>query len=305
MKSINTNRAILILFIVAFLSGIAMPVKAEVVPASISLSASYSVDIDTGLVGNLFDSRDLFYENFDGTKRYLEPQNGAMFANLGIVSFDTITDASAYKLSSRPINASLSNNSIPVGTVLIVKTNMGNYAKMRIDAYPDPINFTVMPVTGGVGTTYISLGGSETIDIDTGAMGGVSTSRDLYYENVDGTERYLVPWNGALFANLGIVNFDSIINVSAYTLSSNPINASLNNNSIPVGTVLIVKTNMGNYAKMRIDAYTDPIDFTMVYQNNGSPIIPELSSVAIVALFLPATLVVTMAYRKKHRFLTV
>ena len=180
MKSINTNRAILVLFIAAFLFGIAMPVKAEVVPASISLGASNSVDIDTGIITSNFTSRDLFYENFDGTRRYLVPQNGAMFANLGVVNFDAIIDASPYRLSSSRINASLNNNSIPVGAVLIVKTNMGNYAKMRIDAYPDPI------------------------------------------------------------------------------------------------------------------------DFALVYQNNGSPIIPELSSVAIVVLFLPATLAATMAYRKKH-----
>ena len=162
-----------------------------------------------------------------------------------------------------------------------------------------------MPVKGGVVTTSYSLPASYTIDIDTGVIDGVSPSVDLHYENVDGTERYLVPWYGALISNLGVVNFDSIIDVSAYTFSSSRINASLNNNSIPVGTVLIVKTNMGNYAKMRIDAYPDPINFTVAYQNNGSPIIPELSSVAIVALLIPVALVVTMAYRKKHRFLTV
>ncbi len=160
-----------------------------------------------------------------------------------------------------------------------------------------------LPVNGEVVTTSISLGASHTFDVDTHTISSSPSSSDLWYEDVDGTERYLVPENGALIANLGIVDFDSIVDVSTYILSSNPVNASLNNNSIPVGTVLIVKTNLGNYAKMKIEAYYDPLNFTLAYQNNGSTVVPELSSLATAALLIVATLVVVTIYpRKRTRY---
>jgi len=158
-----------------------------------------------------------------------------------------------------------------------------------------------MPANGEVTTTSYSLTASYTIDLDTGTIGGgPQLAIDLHYENVDGTERYLVPWYGALIANLGVVDFDSVVDASAYTLSSEPVNASLNNNTIPVGAVLIVKTNMGNYSKLRIDSYPDPLNFTVVFQDDGSPVVPELSPMATVALFLGATLVVAIVYPRKH-----
>lgn len=150
----------------------------------------------------------------------------------------------------------------------------------------------------------ITMGGYVTasymFDVDSGQM-VPNASADLWYHNVDGVERYLVPENGAVFANFGMVDFDSVTNLSAYPLSSNVINASTNNNSIPVGTVLVVKTNLGNYAKMRIDNYPDPINFTIVYQTDGTPTVPELPSMIIIALFLPATVFAAIVHRRRRR----
>jgi hypothetical protein len=58
-------------------------------------------------------------------------QHGAEFASLGIVDFDSLLDCSIYSLSADPINGSVDNNTIPDGTVLVVKTSIGNYKKNR------------------------------------------------------------------------------------------------------------------------------------------------------------------------------
>ena len=157
-----------------------------------------------------------------------------------------------------------------------------------------PARATITPITmnGYVTASYM-------FDIDTGQM-VTNTSADLWYHNVDGVERYLVPENGAEFANLGVRNLQGVWNLTLYPLSSNVINASTDNNSIPVGTVIVVKTNLGNYAAMRIDDYPDPINFTIVYQTDGTPYLPELPSMIAIAFFLPATLFAAIVYRRKH-----
>lgn len=153
-----------------------------------------------------------------------------------------------------------------------------------------PAKAATVTMTGYVTASYF-------FDVDTGQM-AANSSVDLWYHNVDGVKRYLEPQDGALFANLGVVDFNTVTNVSAYSLSANPINASTTNNSIPIGAVLVVKTNLGNYAKMRIDGYPDPINFTIVYQPGGTPIVPEFSSLMGLALFLPASLLVAVVHRK-------
>jgi hypothetical protein len=159
---------------------------------------------------------------------------------------------------------------------------------------------SAMPARADVITMSGYVTASYSFDIDSGQM-VPNASTDLWYHNVDGVERYLEPEFGAVFANLGMVDFDSVTDLSAYPMSSNVINASTNNNSIPVGTVLVVKTNSGNYAKMRIDNYPDPINFTIVYQTDGTPIVPELSSMIVTALFLPTTLFAAIVYHRKRR----
>jgi hypothetical protein len=157
-----------------------------------------------------------------------------------------------------------------------------------------PARATLTPITmhGYVTASYH-------FDVDTGQM-VTNASADLWYHNVDGVERYLVPENGAEFANLGVRNLQGVWNLTLYTFSSDVINASTDNNSVPVGTVLAVKTNLGNYAAMSIDNYPDPINITIVYQTDGSPYLPEFPSMIAIALFFPATLFAAIVYRRKY-----
>jgi hypothetical protein len=147
-------------------------------------------------------------------------------------------------------------------------------------------------------TMYGYVIASYSFDVDTAQM-VTNNSADLWYHNVDGVERYLVPENGAEFANLGVRELQGVWNLSLYSLSSDVINASTDNNSIPVGTILVVKTNLGNYAAIRIDAYPDPINFTIVYQTDGTPYIPELQPMIVFAFFLPAMLFAAIVYRRR------
>ena len=157
-------------------------------------------------------------------------------------------------------------------------------------------------VRGDLITMTASITASYLFDVDTGQMVDISEkdSADLWYHNVDDLEMYLHTQNGAESANLGIVDFDSVTDCSLYTLSCEPMNASINNNTIPVDTVLVIKTNIGNYAKIRIDYYPFPINITIVYQDTpGSPIVPELSLLS-VPLFTVTTLLAVTVYRRKH-----
>ncbi|MEM3661107.1 MAG: hypothetical protein QXU11_12085 [Thermoproteota archaeon] len=114
--------------------------------------------------------------------------------------------------------------------------------------------------------------GTSSFDVDSGKAVGLAEKAlaDLWWEQVTKTERYLVPLNGAKIANLGIVDFDSITDCSDYPLSEQKIDGSIGSNTIPNGTVLIIKTNMGKYAKMRIDSYGYNLHVTVVYQSDGT-----------------------------------
>ena len=157
-------------------------------------------------------------------------------------------------------------------------------------------------VRGDLITMTATITASYLFDVDTGQMVDISEKdrADLWYHNVDDIEMYLHTQNGAEFANLGIVDFDSVTDCSLYTLSSEPMNASINNNTIPVGTILVVRTNIGNYAKIRIDYYPFPINITVVYQDTpGSPIVPEFPLLT-VPLLTVTTLLAIIVYRRKH-----
>lgn len=137
-----------------------------------------------------------------------------------------------------------------------------------------PVGFKIpVKASPDLTTTSLTIGGTQSLDVDTGDVGPSTPQTDLWWEQVSSTERYLVPQNGATVANLGIVDFDSVVDCSTYTPSTDPINGSIGNNTIPDGTVLVIKTNIGNYAKMRIDNYGYYLDVTIVYQDDGSPIV--------------------------------
>jgi hypothetical protein len=114
------------------------------------------------------------------------------------------------------------------------------------------------------GTT--PLKGTWTFDFDSGVQGPASGA-DIWWEQVNTVTRYLVPKSGAMLANMGTVDFESLsrqtLQIQPYTAT--PINGSNNaSNKLKAGTVVAIKTNAGRYAKMRIDSYGYNLGITWV-----------------------------------------
>jgi len=105
------------------------------------------------------------------------------------------------------------------------------------------------------GTT--SLKGTWTFDFETGIQ-GPPTGADVWWEQVNATVRFLVPLSGAMLANMGKPDFDSVsyqaLQTQPYTTI--PINGSNNvSNALTPGTVIAIRTNTGRYAKMKVETY--------------------------------------------------
>jgi hypothetical protein len=80
---------------------------------------------------------------------------------------------------------------------------------------------------------------------------------DVWWQQMTAFSRQLTPQNGAMLANMGQVNYNSITlaTLKAQPYSAAPIGMSNGRAALPVGTVIAVKTRNGQYAKVRIDSY--------------------------------------------------
>jgi len=99
--------------------------------------------------------------------------------------------------------------------------NTGNVA---IDVSVDDL--TIMgPTTAALTTRTITIDGTCTYDVDENIVSPPRSDRDLWWEVISGPpyDRELEPENGTEFANLGIVDFDSVCNASNYSYSTDPI----------------------------------------------------------------------------------
>lgn len=100
--------------------------------------------------------------------------------------------------------------------------------------------------------------GTWTCDLDLGIEGGSGSNTDFWWQQVNNTERYIVPRNNATFSVLGIRDFDSITysELTRLSYSSEKINGSnAAYNRIPQGAVVAYITNEGRYGKFRVDIY--------------------------------------------------
>jgi len=117
------------------------------------------------------------------------------------------TSLQAVSLSGTSIEGSNNgNNRIPTGTVLAYKTKQGRYGKMQILTYGYDLNiaYTTYASDGSVYTSgTMIIHGTWSADLDAGTETTSGSSADFFWEQVDGTVRYLVPQNGALFAVIG------------------------------------------------------------------------------------------------------
>lgn len=101
------------------------------------LKGTWTFDLDTGVQGPA-GGADMWWEQVDNTTRFLVPQSGAMFRNMGKPDFDAVgrQTLECQPYTASPINGSNNAaNKLTPGTVVAVKTNAGRYAKVKIESY--------------------------------------------------------------------------------------------------------------------------------------------------------------------------
>ena len=127
----------------------------------------------------------------------------------------------------------------------------------------------IVPVNAAISTYSITIPGTWNLDVDTGTVVAGDPTRDFQWAIISGPpyEGVVAPYSGVTFVNLGIVDFDSICDVSGY----NFLDIALDDDDLPVGTVVLIHTNLDNYAKMRIDGINYNLEVTVVIQDDGSP----------------------------------
>ena len=127
----------------------------------------------------------------------------------------------------------------------------------------------IVPVNAAISTYSVTIPGTWNLDVDTGTVVAVDPTRDFQWAIISGPpyEGVIAPWLGVTFVNLGIVDFDSVCDVSGY----NFLDIALDDDDLPVGTVVLIHTNLDNYAKMRIDGINYNLEVTVVIQDDGSP----------------------------------
>ncbi len=104
----------------------------------------------------------------------------------------------------------------------------------------------------------ITLKGTFTFDLDTGAEGGPSANVDIWWDQQTAVLRQMVPQNGAGILNLGVTNFAAITanNLEFLPYTTTPIDGNSDaTNKLVSGDVFAVRTNQGNFAKVKVITY--------------------------------------------------
>jgi hypothetical protein len=104
----------------------------------------------------------------------------------------------------------------------------------------------------------IIIRGTWSLDLDNGVTTIGRADSDLFWEQETNTKRTLNPVNGALFALVGLRDFDSLKLQALKGLHYLPDNIRANDdgsNAIPTGTVVAYKTKHGRYGKLLIEDY--------------------------------------------------
>jgi hypothetical protein len=109
-----------------------------------------------------------------------------------------------------------------------------------------------------VSSGSILLKGTFTFDLETGVEGGPGGNYDIWWDQQTNVLRQMVPANGAQIVNLGVTDFNAITpdTLSSLTYSGTPIPGNNDaSNKLVTGDVFAVRTNQGNYAKVKVVSY--------------------------------------------------
>jgi hypothetical protein len=166
------------------------PLVSVVSQGTIEIKGTWIFDCETGTLGGLGATGDIWWEQINTVKRQMVPQNNAKILNLGVVDFDDLTHAELQNLpygTAPIIGNNDASNKLVNGDVFAVQTNVGNYTKIKVLHYD--YNLKVQWVTYKVGPRYRVIGTGytqpEDIKVTSGGRYAYVTERGGNFLRVD------------------------------------------------------------------------------------------------------------------------
>ena len=129
---------------------------------TLTIPGTHTLDLDTGTLSPAGDAADLWWQQMTTSTRQLTPVNGAEVHRIGPANYARLTCARLMALAytTDPVSGTPgSGNRMTPGTVVAVRTNRGNYAKLQVrsSGYDLQIRFTTYrpsPAYRILGTGY-------------------------------------------------------------------------------------------------------------------------------------------------------
>ena len=166
-----------------------------------TLKGTWLMDLDSGLMTSNMAAADIWWEQIDTVKRRMVPRAGARIAYLGqmtALQFTLLGTAQLQALNygTTPIvGDNNANNQLVAGAVFAVRTNGGNYSKLRVTTYGYDIKLNIRTYRLKPAYQVLGTGYSEPEDVEVSVDGGTA------YITERGGRLLRVALNGAVAPN--------------------------------------------------------------------------------------------------------
>ncbi|MHA2501961.1 MAG: CARDB domain-containing protein, partial [Candidatus Kariarchaeaceae archaeon] len=255
-----------------------------------SVAGNWSYDFETNQQATSGTGIDFLWDTTAETEYFISFSNGATATiYAGAASYEEIDakEASGQTYSTNKIDGSPDTNTIPDGTILLLKTGEGNYVKMIITSHGIPLYFSFDIIYEGT-QTYVD--GTWSYDFEGNLQGGASYPSDFFWAQVSETERYVGMLNEAtavIYSGSLLYNDIDLTEASSLTLSSSSIDASVGSTTFTDWTILVFKTGDGNFVKMMVTQYGYTLNFVFSVLSELPPPDLEITHIEIESTFFP------------------
>lgn len=145
-----------------------------------TLKGTWLMDLDTGAMTSNMAAADIWWEQIDTVKRRMVPRAGARIAYLGQMTaaqFTLLGTAQLQALSygTTPIvGDNNAGNQLTTGAVFAVRTNGGNFAKVRVTTYGYDIKLSIRTYRLKAAYQVLGTGYSEPEDVEVSVDGNTA-----------------------------------------------------------------------------------------------------------------------------------
>lgn len=145
-----------------------------------TLKGTWLMDLDTGVMTSNMAAADIWWEQIDTIKRRMVPRAGARIAYLGqmtLTQFTLLGTAQLQALSygTTPIvGDNNAGNQLGAGAVFAVRTNGGNYCKLRVSTYGYDITLSIRTYRLKPAYQVLGTGYSEPEDVEVSVDGNTA-----------------------------------------------------------------------------------------------------------------------------------